>query len=74
MIRAETDGRLVTVRAIIESADLAPNSQAPVSTTQLREPLRRCVILQLRAPCNDFVILHRLFVGKRRVVAHLFCL
>ena len=35
MIRAETDGRLVTVRAIIESADLAPNSQAPISTTQL---------------------------------------
>ncbi len=35
MIRAETDGRLVTVRAVIESADLAPNSQAPISTTQL---------------------------------------
>lgn len=35
MIRAETDGRLVTVRAVIQSADLAPNSQAPVSTTQL---------------------------------------
>ena len=26
MIRAETDGRLVTVRAVIESADLAPSS------------------------------------------------
>jgi diguanylate cyclase (GGDEF)-like protein len=35
MIRAEMDGRLVTVRAVIESADLVPNSQAPVSTTQL---------------------------------------
>ncbi|MGB8030307.1 MAG: GGDEF domain-containing protein [Terracidiphilus sp.] len=35
MIRAETDGRLVTVLAVIQSADLAPNSQAPVSTTQL---------------------------------------
>ena len=35
MIRAETDGKLVTVRAIIESANLVPNSQAPVSTTQL---------------------------------------
>jgi len=35
MIRAETDGRLVTVRAVIESADLVPNSQAPVFTTQL---------------------------------------
>ena len=35
MIRAETDGMLVTVRGVVESADLAPNSQAPVSTTQL---------------------------------------
>ena len=35
MIRAETDGRLVTIRAVVESANLAPNSQAPVSTTQL---------------------------------------
>ena len=35
MIRAETDCRLVTVRAVIQSADLVPNSQAPVSTTQL---------------------------------------
>ena len=35
MIRAETDGRLVTVRALIESAELAPNSQAPVSNIQL---------------------------------------
>ena len=31
MIRAETDSRLVTVRAVIEVADLVPNSQAPVS-------------------------------------------
>jgi hypothetical protein len=51
------------------------NSNSPYIPTVLpKEPLRRCVILQLRAPCNDFVILHRLFVGKRRVVAHLFCL
>jgi diguanylate cyclase (GGDEF)-like protein len=35
MIRAETDGRLVTVRAMIQSADLAPNSQAQISTTEL---------------------------------------
>jgi diguanylate cyclase (GGDEF)-like protein len=35
MIRAETDSRLVTVRAIIQSADLAPNSQAQISTTEL---------------------------------------
>ena len=35
MIRAETDGKLVTVQGVVESADLAPNSQAPVSTTQL---------------------------------------
>jgi diguanylate cyclase (GGDEF)-like protein len=35
MIRAETDCRLVTVRAVIQSADIAPDSQAPVSTTQL---------------------------------------
>jgi diguanylate cyclase (GGDEF)-like protein len=35
MIRAGTDGKLVTVQGIVESADLAPNSQAPVSTTQL---------------------------------------
>jgi len=35
MIRAETDGRLVTVRAMIQSADLAPNSQARISTTEL---------------------------------------
>ncbi len=35
MIRAELDCRLVTVRAVIQSADLAPNLQAPVSTTQL---------------------------------------
>lgn len=35
MIRAETDARLVTVHAVIQSADLAPNSQAPISTTHL---------------------------------------
>lgn len=35
MIRAETDGRLVTVRAVVQSAELAPDSQAPVSTTEL---------------------------------------
>ena len=35
MIRAESDSRLVTVRAVIQSADLAPNPQAPVFTTQL---------------------------------------
>jgi diguanylate cyclase (GGDEF)-like protein len=36
MIRAETDCKLVTLRAVIQSADLAPNSQAPISTTELR--------------------------------------
>ncbi len=35
MIRAQTDCRLITVRAVIQSADLVPNSQAPVSTTEL---------------------------------------
>jgi diguanylate cyclase (GGDEF)-like protein len=35
MIRAETDCKLVTVRAVIQSADLAPNTQAPISTTEL---------------------------------------
>ncbi len=35
MIRAETDGRLVIVHALVQAADLEPNSQAPVSTTQL---------------------------------------
>jgi hypothetical protein len=35
MIRAETDCKLVTVRAIIQSADLVANSQAPISTTEL---------------------------------------
>lgn len=35
MIRAETDCKLVKVRAFIQSADLAPNSQAPISTTEL---------------------------------------
>ena len=35
MIRAETDCRLVTVRAVIQSADLVPNSQAPISNTKL---------------------------------------
>jgi len=35
MIRAEADCRLVTVRAVIESADLVPNSQAPISNTKL---------------------------------------
>jgi diguanylate cyclase (GGDEF)-like protein len=34
MIRAETDCRLVTVRAHIQSADLVPNLQTPVSTTE----------------------------------------
>ncbi len=36
MTRAETDCKLVTLRAVIQSADLAPNSQAPISTTELR--------------------------------------
>jgi diguanylate cyclase (GGDEF)-like protein len=35
MIRAETDGKLVTVRGLIQSADLAPNSQAEISTTEV---------------------------------------
>ncbi len=34
MIHAETDCRLVTVRAIIQSADLVPNLQTPISTTE----------------------------------------
>src|ERR1035441_285445 len=35
MIRAEADCKLVTVRAVIQSADLVPNSQAPLSNTKL---------------------------------------
>ena len=35
MIQAETDCRLVTVRAVIQSADLVPNSQAPILNTEL---------------------------------------
>jgi diguanylate cyclase (GGDEF)-like protein len=35
MIRAETDCKLVKVRAVIESASLVPSSQSPSSTTQL---------------------------------------
>jgi len=35
MIRAEADCKLVTVRAVIQSADLVPNSQAPISNTKL---------------------------------------
>ena len=35
MIHAETDCRLVTVRAIIQSADLVPNLQTPISTTEV---------------------------------------
>jgi diguanylate cyclase (GGDEF)-like protein len=35
MIRAETDCRLITVRAVIQSADLAPSTLGPVSTTQM---------------------------------------
>ena len=34
MIRAETDCKLVTVRAVIQSADLVPDLQTPVSTTE----------------------------------------
>ena len=41
MIRAETDCKLVSVRAIIQSADLVPNSQAPISNT--KEPLHKSV-------------------------------
>ncbi len=35
MMRPETDCSLVTVRAVIQSADLVPNSQAPVLNTEL---------------------------------------
>lgn len=35
MIRAQTDGMLVTVHAFVQAADLSPNSQAPVWTTHL---------------------------------------
>jgi hypothetical protein len=35
MIRGETDGRLVTVRAVIQSANLVPNSLAPFSNAKL---------------------------------------
>jgi diguanylate cyclase (GGDEF)-like protein len=35
MIRAETDCKLVKVRAVIESASLVPSLQSPTSTTQL---------------------------------------
>lgn len=35
MIRAETDCKLVTVRAVIQTADLVPNLQAPISTTDV---------------------------------------
>jgi len=35
MLRAETDCKLVTVRAVIESADLVPNLLAPISNTQM---------------------------------------
>jgi diguanylate cyclase (GGDEF)-like protein len=35
MIRAETDCKLVTVRAIIQSVDLVPNLRTPISTTDL---------------------------------------
>jgi hypothetical protein len=35
MVRAETDCSLVTVHAVIQSADLVPNKQTAVSTTEL---------------------------------------
>jgi diguanylate cyclase (GGDEF)-like protein len=35
MIHAETDCSLVTVRGMIQSADLVPNSQAPILNTEL---------------------------------------
>lgn len=35
MIRAETDCRLITVRAVVQSVDLAPGTMGPVSTTQM---------------------------------------
>jgi len=35
MIHAETDCRLVTVHAIIQSADLVPNLYTPISTTEV---------------------------------------
>jgi diguanylate cyclase (GGDEF)-like protein len=35
MIHAETDCSLVTVRAVIQSADLVPNLQAPILNTEL---------------------------------------
>ena len=35
MIGAEADCRLVTVRGVIQSADLVPNTQASISTTEL---------------------------------------
>ncbi len=35
MIRADADCKLVTVRAVVQSADLAPNLAAPISTTEL---------------------------------------
>jgi len=35
MIHAETDCSLVTVRAVIQSADLVPNLQAPIFNTEL---------------------------------------
>jgi diguanylate cyclase (GGDEF)-like protein len=35
MIHAETDCRLVTVHATIQSADLVPNMQTPISTTEV---------------------------------------
>ncbi len=41
MIHAETDCRLVTVRAIIQSADLVPNLQTPISTTEVNIVLDR---------------------------------
>ncbi|MGD0156285.1 MAG: diguanylate cyclase [Terracidiphilus sp.] len=35
MIRAETDCKLITVHAVVQSADLVPDLQAPVSNTEL---------------------------------------
>lgn len=35
MIHAETDCRLVTIRAVIQSADLVPNFNTPISTTEM---------------------------------------
>jgi diguanylate cyclase (GGDEF)-like protein len=35
MFRADTDCKLITIHAIIQSADLAPHPQAPISTTEV---------------------------------------